>query len=102
MTDPVLPFLVFFNTLLAGARLTRLITQDRITRAPREWALRRLPDGHLLAYLLVCSWCVSMYVGTATAASWMAWGDHWVFRGVTAALGMSYVVGWLAAREESS
>lgn len=102
MTDPVLPFLVFFNTLLAGARLTRLITQDRITRAPREWALRRLPDGHLLAYLLVCSWCVSMYVSLPTTVAWMAWGDHWLFRGVTGALAMSYVIGWLAAREESS
>lgn len=102
MTGPVMPFLVLFNAILAGARLTRLITRDRITQAPRHWALRKLPDGHLLAYLVVCDWCVSMYVGTATAAAWVAWSDETLFRGVTAALAMSYVAGWLAAREESS
>ncbi|MCX0246421.1 hypothetical protein [Streptomyces drozdowiczii] len=93
--------LVLFNAILAAARLTRLVTRDRITQAPREWALRRLPDGHLLAYLVMCDWCVSVYVGAVTATAWVVWGDERLFIGITAALAMSHVTGWLAAREES-
>ena len=48
---------------LATARLTRLVTTDRITEAPRNWIIRRLPRESLLSYLLVCDWCSS--------------GNHW-------------------------
>lgn len=87
---------------LATARLTRLVTRDRITRAPRNWALRRLPDGHLLAYLLMCDWCVSVYMGAATAGAWWAWGDHRLYVAAVAALAFSHTTGWAATREESS
>lgn len=82
---------------LATARLTRLVTRDQITHTARRAVLKRLnPDG-MLAYLVVCDWCTSMYVGTAVAA-WAHWGPAW---GVwpLAILSFSYVAGWLASKE---
>ena len=84
---------------LAVARLTRLVTSDRITEAPRNWALARLPDGHLLAYLIVCDWCVSIYTGAAVAFAGALLG---VWPWATTApllLAFSYVAGWLASKE---
>ncbi|MCL7377471.1 DUF1360 domain-containing protein [Streptomyces sp. 35G-GA-8] len=84
---------------LATARLTRLITADRITEAPRNWIIRRLPRESLLSYLLVCAWCSSIYVGAGMGVAWWAWGgDRW-FAAATAALAFSYVTGWLSGRE---
>ena len=84
---------------LATARITRLVTQDRITEAPRNAILRRLPDESLFAYLIVCDWCVSVYVGAGVAAvgglvHWWSWT-----MAVPAALAFSYVAGYLASRE---
>ena len=84
---------------LAVARLTRLVTSDRITEAPRNWALARLPDGPLLAYLVVCDWCVSVYTGAAVAAAG-AWAGAWSWGWAPpVALAFSYVAGWLASKE---
>lgn len=82
---------------LATARLTRLVTTDRITAGPRSAILRRLPDGSLWAYLLVCDWCLSMYLGAGVAAALWAWDwSVWPL----AALAFSYMAGWLASKEE--
>jgi hypothetical protein len=94
--------LTLLLTALATARLTRLVTTDRITRAPRDWVLLRVRNGHPLAYLLGCDWCASMYVGAGAAAAWWAWGDHRWFVAATAALAFSHITGWLATREETS
>jgi hypothetical protein len=93
---------------LAVARVTRLITKDRITEAPRnkivlalwaraiddEVAAKRFPnapihrrrwiaqerfeagaEAPLLAYLLTCPWCASIYVAAVAAPVCWAWGD---------------------------
>jgi len=91
--------ITFVLAALATARLTRLVTTDRITQAPRGRAVRALPDGSLLAYLIVCDWCVSTYVGAATAGAWWLWGDTMTFTAVTTALAFSYVAGFLASRD---
>ncbi|WP_326811640.1 DUF1360 domain-containing protein [Streptomyces scopuliridis] len=92
---------------LATARITRLINIDRITEAPRNAAIRWLTSvkrkneerGELLAYMIVCPWCVSMYVGAGMGAAWWAWGgDRW-FAAACAALAFSYAAGFLAGRE---
>jgi hypothetical protein len=82
---------------LATARLTRLVTTDRITQGPRGWALRRLKEGGLLAYLVVCDWCVSVYIGGIVVGAILLGGQpgFWVL----AALAFSYVAGWLARGE---
>lgn len=84
---------------LATARLTKLITTDRILLAPRAWLVRRLPEHHLLAYLIVCDWCVSVYTGAAVAGAWWAWGGSTPFTAGAAALAFSYAAGFLASRE---
>ncbi|MEU7010377.1 hypothetical protein [Streptomyces sp. NPDC046332] len=91
--------LLFTLGALATARLTRLITRDRITQTPRNAILRRLPDGHLLAYLVMCDWCVSVYAGAAVAGSLAAWSGELWLTWVLAGLSFSHVTGWLASRE---
>lgn len=93
--------------ILAVARVTRLITDDVLFEEPRKWVLTKLiSPGRArvlrdkLAYLLVCSWCSSVYVGAAGAASWYAWGETMAFMAVCAALAASYVAGFLASFTE--
>lgn len=89
--------ITLFTGALATARLTRLITTDRITLAPRTWVQLRLdPDG-LAAYLVTCDWCASVYV-SAVVAAFTVWGPSWSVW-VLAALAYSYTAGWLAAKE---
>ena len=83
--------------IVATARVTRLITTDRITQAPRRWLIRRLPEHGLAAYLIVCDWCASVYVGAGVGAAWWAWGDTEVFTAACLALAGSYAAGWLAS-----
>lgn len=91
--------LVFVVFALAVARATRLVTSDKITERPRNAILRRLPDDSLWAYLLLCSWCVSVYLAPVAAILAWLWGDRpWVWV-PAAALAMSYVTGWLASHE---
>lgn len=82
---------------LATARITRLVTTDRITHAPRRWVLSRLDQEGLMAYLITCDWCASVYAGAGVAAvlwaapAWAVWPLY--------ALAFSYVAGWLARGE---
>lgn len=93
------PLLMLVAMTLATARVTRLITRDRILAAPRRAVLNALPDDHLIAYLIVCDWCVSVYTG-ALAAAGGAWAGWWSWDAVPAiALAFSYVTGYLASRE---
>lgn len=84
---------------LATARITRFITTDRITEAPRNALIRRLDPNGLLAYLVVCDWCASVYAGAAVAGAWWLWGTTMAFTAATAALAFSYIAGYLASRE---
>lgn len=87
-------------TALATARLTRLITTDTIFDAPRERLIVALPVRlEPLAYLMQCSWCMSVWVGAGTAIAWYAWGDTRAYLVVTAALAFSHITGWLATHE---
>jgi hypothetical protein len=84
---------------LATHRVTRLITRDRITAAPRRWTLNRLDEHGLLAYLITCDWCVSVYVGAGaalTGASIGAWSWTWA---APLAFAYSSAAGHLASRE---
>lgn len=81
------------------ARITRLVTTDRITQAPRGWLLRRLPSDSLAAYLVVCDWCASVYIGlgvAGTGALTGQWTWPWI---VPLGLAFSYVAGWLSRGE---
>lgn len=92
-------FLTFAVLALATARISRLVTADRIFDAPRNAVIRRLdPDG-LAAYWLVCTWCASVTVGAAVAGSWALWGSHQWFTLITCALAFSHIAGFLASKE---
>lgn len=90
-------------TVLAIARVTRLLTTDRILDRPRialmERFMAKAGDDSLAAYLVSCPWCISMYVGMAGAGAWWAWGTSTAYTAVTLALAASYVTGWLASHE---
>lgn len=88
---------------LAVARLTRMVTTDRITQAPRERLLRYLiskySEDALVVYLIICDWCVSVYVAAGVTAAWILAGDTLWFQAPAAALALSYVAGFLASKE---
>jgi hypothetical protein len=91
--------LALFLTLLAVARVTRLVNADRITQAPRDAIVRRLDPNGMAAYMVFCPWCVSVYVGAAGGAAWWAWGDTRIFTAAVLALAASHVAGLLAGLE---
>ena len=93
-------------TVLAIARVTRLITRDALFDTPRTAAAQLLiRPGHArvlrdhLAYLILCPWCMSIYVGAAGACAYAVWGETMPYMVVTLALAASYATGFLAARE---
>lgn len=113
-TQP-LPFVVLVLVLyvLTTARLTRLVTTDKIGQPIRSWAVRRWPARPVpeswpedaprpqrwVPFLLHCAWCFGFWVALALvwpvlAVAGLPW---WWFLGLV--LACSYAVGWLASRE---
>ncbi|MFU8873208.1 hypothetical protein [Micromonospora sp. SL4-19] len=98
-------FVQIFVVLFVVARLTRLVTADEITRAAREAAARRLPDGSPIAYLLFCRWCLSVWIAVPAAAGWWAlsvvprWSGRWWVDVPSIALALSYATGLLVRAE---
>jgi hypothetical protein len=96
---------------LAVARVTRLVTSDKLTEMPRTRLEIKLwqrfapqvpaSDWHravppLPVYLLTCPWCVSVYVGAVAAPLVAFLGDsYWVFVPALA-LAFSHFTGLLA------
>jgi len=85
---------------LAVARISVLITDDRITLKFREAVIDRVapgPDGtHPLATLVVCPWCVSIWVGFALAPVVYYLHTNPVVAVVALALASSQVTGMIA------
>lgn len=75
-------FLIYAVYLAAFARLIVLITMDMITVRPRDSVVTALKErGHdMLAYLLLCPWCVSIWLAIPAAPIIYAYGDSpWLF-----------------------
>lgn len=95
--------MIIVLTILAVARVTRLITTDVLFETPRNAAIMWLvrdpgrPVRDRAAYLIVCDWCASVYVGAAAAGAWYAWGETIGYMAVVLALAASYVTGFLAS-----
>lgn len=84
--------------LIAFARLTVLLTMDMITARPRDAAVTALKErGHdMLAYLLLCPWCVSIWLAIPAAPIIYAYGNSpWLFVPALA-LALSAAAGALA------
>ena len=82
-----MPGVLLIVYALAVARLTKLINNDRVLQAPRVALLKRLPEGSIWAYFVVCPWCVSMWLGLVAAPVTWWWGGLQV-DGVPSALGV--------------
>lgn len=90
--------LLLLITVLAVARVTRLINEDEILAGPRKWLTTRLPDKP--AYLIICAWCASFWVAFAAAVLlWVSRGAAW-FWVPAAALAFSHVTGLLKRWED--
>lgn len=53
--------------LLTTARLTRVLTDDRIGAPIRSAVVGRLGAEHALSYLVHCRWCTSMWIAVPAA-----------------------------------
>lgn len=65
--------------LLAFARLIVIVTSDVITERPRDAIVTALKERHhnLLAYMLLCPWCVSIWLAIPAAPIIYAYGHNW-------------------------
>lgn len=84
--------------LLAYARLVLLITSDVITERPRDAVITALKERkhNMLAYMLLCPWCVSIWLAIPAAPIIYAYGDSpWLF-GCALVFALSAAAGALA------
>jgi len=99
--------------LFATARLTRLLSADRVLLPLRAAIVRRFGPSSALGYLVHCRWCVSMYMAPPVAAAvlWLtfalapdvadalAW-PHRIALGALLALAYSHGTALLAGLED--
>jgi len=89
---------VYAVYLIAFARLVVLITADMITARPRDAIVTALKERehNMLAYMLLCPWCISIWLAIPAAPIIYAWHDSpWLF--VSAfVLALSAAAGFLA------
>jgi hypothetical protein len=84
--------------LLAFARLVLLITSDTITEGPRDRLVTALKERHhlSLAYLVLCPWCISIWLAFIASPILYAYGHNpWLFRAALV-LALSGAAGVLA------
>jgi len=89
---------LYATYLLAFARLVVLITMDMITARPRDAVVEALKarKHNMLAYLLLCPWCVSIWLALPAAPIIYAYGDSpWLYVPALA-LALSAAAGALA------
>ena len=96
--------MIIVLTILAVARVTRFITTDALFDGPRGWAVQKLINPgraraarDKIAYLIVCDWCSSVYVGAGAAGAYWTWGETMPYMVICLALAASYATGLLAS-----
>ena len=52
---------------ISTARLTRLLTLDKITEPIRQWVVRKNGTDGRWSYLIHCPWCSSIWIAPAPA-----------------------------------
>jgi len=73
---------LYATYLLAFARLVVLLTKDTLTERRRDALAGALKErGHdSLAYLVLCPWCISVWLAIPAAPIIYAYGDSpWLF-----------------------
>lgn len=85
--------------VLACARITRLITRDRITQPLRMRAVNRLGIESWGAYLIQCDWCTGLWVAAVVMPAAWWWGHSPWLQLPLLVLAAAYAIGWTASRE---
>lgn len=88
-------WLVVALTVLATARVTRLVTSDKLTAPLRKRLIDRLGDESWVTYLAHCDWCTSMWVSAPAAVVVTLYPNRWVLM-VLMWLAISQMVGLLS------
>lgn len=92
----------FLLVTLAVARMTLLVTSDRIMLSFRRWVVNRFGDESLAAYLVHCKLCTSIWIALPAAAFWagftLPWKSWWLI--LPAWFAMSYLTILMARLEE--
>lgn len=88
--------LIAVLTIGLAARITRVLTVDRISLPIRQRIVVRLGPDHWFSYWVTCPWCLGLWVAAGVGAAGYFWGDQkwWVW--VALAGTASYVTGLLA------
>lgn len=92
----MLTWTTFLLTLGAVARVTRLITDDRLFSPIRVRMIKRFGVDHPLTYAASCPWCLSPYLGAAAFTTAWYLGTTAPFVITTATLTASYLIGMAA------
>lgn len=79
---------------LTVARITRLLTEDRLTISYRRWAVDKWGKDSLPAYFVHCSWCTSMWVAAPIMPVAVLWPNIWLIAAL-AIPAASYITGRL-------
>lgn len=77
-----MPGYMYLIYAIAFARLVILVTSDVITARPRDAFVTSLKSNshHMLAYMLLCPWCVSIWLALPAAPVIYAYGKSpWLF-----------------------
>jgi hypothetical protein len=85
--------------MLAVARITRFLVEDRLTVSWRQWVIRRFGAESLPSYLVHCPWCMSFWVGLALMMWPALYPYPWVI-GLYAIPASSMIAGLLVDREK--
>jgi Protein of unknown function (DUF1360) len=79
---------------LAVARVTRLLTEDRLTVGYRRWVVKKTGEQSLASYLAHCQWCTSIWVAIPIMPVAVLFPNRWVLM-VLAIPAASYITGRL-------
>jgi hypothetical protein len=85
--------------VLAVARITRLLTEDRLALGYRRWIVNRYGEDSLPAYLAHCPWCTSIYVGLPIMPLAALW-PHRILIAILAVPAASMLTGLLLERQK--
>lgn len=94
----VMPGFYYLVYALAFARIVVFLVSDFLINEPRDAFITALKDrGHnKLAYLFLCPWCLSIWLGIPAAPIIYAYGQHWWLFVPALALAGSAAAGVLA------
>jgi hypothetical protein len=64
--------------MLAVARLSMLLVDDKLTVAYRQWVVRRWGEESMPSYLVHCNWCTSIWIAALVMPPAVLFPNRWV------------------------